>query len=293
MRKTHRSRRKPEHPTTDRWMVSYADFITLLFAFFTTLYAISNMDAQKMGRIVLAMKSAFDQEVLPDSHGAGIVPAPLQGNALDAGGSILPHIVTPGSQTSQLPKTRPKPLKDVKDQLDRMVTEENLASKIKVSLDRRGLIIRLGELNFFDSGSAVIKPSARSLLDRLAAILFQSDSKIRVEGHTDNVPISTSRYPSNWELSTARATSLVLYLIENHGFDPQKLSASGYGEFRPLAANDTDENRAQNRRVDLVVLNEESTAQEPTREWLQKMVSTTLPTSSLTGTPTAPPETPR
>ena len=267
MRRFRRPKRTQEHFNQDRWLVSYADFITLLFAFFTTLYAISNVDAQKLGRMVMAMKAAFDQE-LPGQGSKGAVPSPVGGNSIHPAGSIRPAL-TPEMKTGPVPGKEPLPLPEVKNQIEKIINEEDLSKKIKLTLDRRGMIIRLGELNFFDSGSSALKPEARTILDKIAAILLPLNYTIHIEGHTDNVPISTSRYPSNWELSTARATSMVLYLIETHGFDPQKLSASGYGEFRPIAPNDNPENRAQNRRVDLVVLNEEARSQEPAGQGVQ------------------------
>jgi chemotaxis protein MotB len=266
----HRRQRKTHEPSNhDRWLVSYADFITLLFAFFTTLYAISNVDAQKLGRMVMAMKAAFDQE-LPGRGDKGAVPASVGGNAISPAGSIRPALV-PEVKNGPVPEKKLLPMPEVKRQIEKVIEEEDLAKKVKLSLDRRGMIIRMGELNFFDSGSSNLKPEAKTILDKIAAVLLPNDYSIRVEGHTDNVPISTSKYPSNWELSTARATSMVLYLITTHGFDPQKLSASGYGEFRPIAPNDTPENRAQNRRVDLVVLNEEARFQEPANEALKTL----------------------
>ncbi len=264
MRSTRRLKKSHDTANHDRWLVSYADFITLLFAFFTTLYAISNVDAQKLGRMVVAMKAAFDQN-LPGQGDKGSLPLPSGGNAVSPAGHIRPALV-PEMKTGPVPMKQPIPLPEIKQKIETVIEEEDLAKKVKVTLDRRGMIIRLGELNFFDSGSANLRPEAKTVLDKIAAVLLPHDYSIRIEGHTDNVPISTSRYPSNWELSTARATSMVLYMITTHGFDPQKLSASGYGEFRPIAPNDTSENRSQNRRVDLVVLNEEARSQEPEKE---------------------------
>lgn len=264
MRIIRKHRKVQDHYNQDRWLVSYADFITLLFAFFTTLYAISTVDAQKLGRMVVAMKAAFDQE-LPSQRSKAVTPSPVEGNAVHKSGSIRPNL-TSEMKTGPIPGKESLLLSEVKNQIEKIINEEDLSKKIKLTLDRRGMIVRLGELNFFDSGSAALKPEARPILDKIAAVLLPSDYIIHIEGHTDNIPISTSRYPSNWELSTARATSMVLYLIETHGFDPQKLSASGYGEFRPIAPNDSPENRAQNRRVDLVVLNEEARFQEPSSQ---------------------------
>jgi chemotaxis protein MotB len=130
-------------------------------------------------------------------------------------------------------------------------------------MDSRGLIVSLGEVGFFDSGSDGIKPEGRTLLDTLATSLMTLDNQIRVEGHTDDVPIHTGRFPSNWELSTARATSVVSYLVLKFGLSPERLSAAGYAEFRPTASNDTEEGRARNRRVDILVMDPRYAMAEP------------------------------
>jgi chemotaxis protein MotB len=116
-----------------------------------------------------------------------------------------------------------------------------------------GLVISLREVGFFESGSAEIRASSMPAFERLANLLGESDSDIRIEGHTDNVPIHNSRFASNWDLSTARATATIRLLIVNYGFDPQRLTAAGYAEYRPIATNETPEGRAMNRRVDVVV----------------------------------------
>jgi chemotaxis protein MotB len=120
--------------------------------------------------------------------------------------------------------------------------------------ETEGLVISLREFGFFDSGSPTLKPSAMPALDRIASILAVRTYRLRLEGHTDNVPIHTSQMASNWELSTARATELVRLLIQHYGFAPERLSAAGYAEYHPIADNSTPQGRAQNRRVDIVIL---------------------------------------
>jgi chemotaxis protein MotB len=135
--------------------------------------------------------------------------------------------------------------------------------KVHTRLEPRGLVVSLGEIGFFDSGSDQIQPEGKILLDTLATSLVSLGNYIRIEGHTDNVPIRTSRFPSNWELSTARATAVISHLVANFGMQPKLVSAAGYAEYRPCAPNDTVEGKARNRRVDIVVLNPAAAGVEP------------------------------
>jgi chemotaxis protein MotB len=126
---------------------------------------------------------------------------------------------------------------------------------LEIKARREGLVVSLREIGFYESGSSALRPSSRDAIDRLAAILESRTESLRIEGHTDNVPIHTSHFASNWELSTARASDLIKELVDRYHFDPQRLSAAGYAEFHPVAPNDTAEGRAHNRRVDIVILN--------------------------------------
>jgi chemotaxis protein MotB len=277
-----RKKKPAEHVNHERWLVSYADFITLLFAFFTTLYAISTVDAQKMGKMVTSMRASFDSSMFPPGADRIMV---MPGSSSSA--------ASPTSATSKEASQRIRTAKEnngraavmqalkdmksnfgakgdagknlgsLKQNIESLVGKSALGSKVETRMDRRGLIITLGEGGFFDSGSDQLKPEGRVLLDAIATGLAATDNHIRVEGHTDNVPIRNSRFPSNWELSTARATTIIAYLVPKFGFTPSMLSAAGYGEYRPIATNDTDEGRARNRRIDIVVLNPQLAQLEP------------------------------
>ena len=154
-------------------------------------------------------------------------------------------------------------LGQLKKRVESLLSAEVLMGRVQAHIDARGLIISLGEAGIFDSGSDQIKPEGKTLLDTIAGSLVSLGNQIRVEGHTDNVPIRNSRFPSNWELSTSRATAMISYLIVNLGFTPELLSAAGYGEFRPTDSNDTPDGRAHNRRVDIVILNPTTALAEP------------------------------
>jgi chemotaxis protein MotB len=275
------SRKKEKHEEeggSERWLVSYADFITLLFAFFTTLYAISTVDAQKMGKMVTSMRASFDSTVF--DQGSKTLSLSKGTGGTDSSSSVIPNRTLPNSiqvatktikewgdtkTASQKPvpsggKTLASLQRDVQTLLGTAVLNKG---NVRTYLEPRGLIISLGENGVFDSGSDQIKPEGKVLLDTIATGLISQGKYIRIEGHTDNVPISNSRFPSNWELSTARATAVVSLLIVKFGLRPDLISAAGYAEYRPAASNDTDEGRARNRRVDIVVLNPATAGVEP------------------------------
>ena len=275
-----RKKKPPEHVSHERWLVSYADFITLLFAFFTTMYAISTVDAQKMGRMVLSMRASFDSSMFPSgSDTLSLSSGSSAGSPM--GVDVLENVATSkekaqkdfslaglrelksnSSAAAEL-KAEQASLGKIRRSVESLVQARNMGGKVHTRMEGRGLVISLGEGGFFDSGSDQLKNEGRELLDSIAQSLLASDNQVRVEGHTDDVPIRTTRFPSNWELSTARATTIVSYLVSRFSFSPEKLSAAGYGEFRPIAENGTPEGRARNRRVDIVVLNSTVAKNEP------------------------------
>jgi chemotaxis protein MotB len=253
-----------EHENLERWLVSYADFITLLFAFFVTMYSVSRVDGKKLGSAVDSLQRALGS-VMPiqiTQSQAGVFPkesvpiqfslTPIEGKAYTADGKALEKVARQIS-------------KDV-EQLTRskQIRGETLSPlQIRFIIEKRGLVIRVSEHIFFRSGEASVRPEFVPVLDVIGQALEKIPHQIRVEGHTDSVPIQTAQFPSNWELSTARATNILRYLLTHFNFDPERLSAAGYGEFRPIASNAAPEGRLQNRRVDLVILSQEETEKEP------------------------------
>jgi len=273
-------RRKQKHEeeegSSERWLVSYADFITLLFAFFTTLYAISTVDAEKGGKLVTSMRAAFDtalfepgSRTLSTSKGSGAAESseivqshPSQKNdGVDARILKRSRAAQPAAKKTVL--SGDSDMGRLKKNVESVLGEEVLKGRVRAHIEPRGLIISVGENGVFDSGSDRIKPEGINLIDTIGASLVSVANQIRIEGHTDNVPISNVRFPSNWELSTARATAVISYLIGSFGLKPELVSAAGYAEFRPCATNDTEEGRARNRRVDIVVLNPAAASVEP------------------------------
>ncbi len=222
----------------DRWLVSYADFITLLFAFFVVLFAFARADQKKQTQVAQAVSKALNS----------------------AGGSSTPDAESSTQQAKASSEELLTPMQ-VKYDLGRVQHDLSLALAQQISqktvameMGRDGLVISLREAGFFDSGSATPKPEALPTLRAIAERLGVTPYDLRIEGHTDNVPIHTAQFDSNWELSSGRATHIARIFLEMKAIPPDRLSAAGFAEFHPVASNDTAEGRAQNRRVDLVVL---------------------------------------
>ncbi len=228
-----RRRLHAEDENPDRWVVSYADFITLLFAFFTAMYAISRVDTGKLQLFAGSMRTAFKA-------------APVQSSP------VIEGIVPIPEDTLRLEK-----------EVSRAVAALKAPEDISVRRDDRGVVISIGDNLLFDVGQAVVKKSSVPALSAIASVITRVSNHVVVEGHTDNVPVSAtgrgarSVYASNWELSTARATGVLQYFLGNYGLPAERFSASGYAEFRPVASNATPQGRTKNRRVDIVLLSEE------------------------------------
>lgn len=230
----------------DRWLVSYADFITLLFGFFVVLYAFARADEKKRTQLPVAIDSAF--------KALGVYPEyslrpPNTGDGTPVSGPVITTV------------ERPLATALVKDDLDRIGRDlqRGLAGPIAqhtvvIQMGRDGLVISLREAGFFDSGSATPRAEALPILHKIAATLARTPYDLRVEGHTDNVPIHTAQFDSNWDLSSARANRIGRMLLEIRAAPPERLSTAGYAEFHPVDSNDTADGRANNRRVDLVIL---------------------------------------
>jgi chemotaxis protein MotB len=248
-----RKKKHEEHVNHERWLVSYADFITLLFAFFVTLYAISQVDAKKLGKLVESMQSAFDTRVF-DSGSPKL--------ALSEGvtkGVEQQKLVEPISPPVSVAPT----LEALQTNIQAKLVRAKFVDRVRMVQEKRGLIISLTEAGFFDPGESTLKKSGEQVVDMIAETLMTNPYHFRIEGHTDALPIHTDRFPSNWELSTARATFILSYLTTRFAFEPTRLSVAGYGEYRPIAPNNTVEGRSMNRRVDIVILSESEKQHEP------------------------------
>ncbi len=229
--------RHPRRAPHDRWLIPYADFVTLLFAFFTALYAVTAVDATRLPTMAEGLRAAIGAEAEP------LEPTP--------------PVPTPAPAPENL---APRPA-DVRDAIERALGEDLAAARLELIEDRRGLVLAIPEALSFDTGSAELSGVAAQLMGRVAGVLRTLPNAVRVEGHTDDTPIHTPRFTSNWDLSTARATEVVAFFI-GAGLAPNRLSAAGYSEYHPRAGNDTAEGRARNRRVDIVLLNEATRVSE-------------------------------
>ncbi len=250
---------KKEHGNHERWLVSYADFITLLFAFFVVLYSSAQADKGRVGQLALAIQVAFQQMGIfqaSNSRPALMTSEPMPFSNVqivensernEAMGRL---VNSPQGELTNAPAR--EVMTNLQNQLEFALSPEIKKHTITVTPTREGIIVSLKEAGFFDSGSATVRPDALPTTAHFINVIRSYPVHIRIEGHMDNVPIHTARFDSNWELSTARATEMI---IAQYGIAPNRLSASGYGEYCRVASNDTPGGRAQNRRVDLVLLN--------------------------------------
>lgn len=235
----------------ERWLVSYADFITLLFAFFVVLYATAEADQKKQVEFSQSINEAF--------RALGIFPSAMKQHtgtnvASDAKEKpAIPMNIVMGEDVLAPARVK-SDLEQIGRELQRTLSNEVASHTVSIEMGRSGLVISLREAGFFASGSAAPKPETLQTLQRIAAALGHTSYELRVEGHTDNVPIHNAQFDSNWELSTARATNIARLLLGMKAIAADRLSAAGYAEFHPVAPNNTPDGRAKNRRVDLVVL---------------------------------------
>lgn len=219
----------------ERWLVSYADFITLLFAFFVVLFASSRVDKKKTGALATSMQSAFQ-------------------------GSALVHAATQPAPAALPPPSSGNPLET---ELKSALSSELDRNFVSLEAGAQELTLSLKEVGFFDSGSASLRPTSAATVERIAAVLKGYQNQIRLEGHSDNVPISSARFASNWELSTARAIEITRLLTTQFGIEPARLSVAGFAEYRPVRPNADPAGRAANRRVDLVIIGPVAQAAAP------------------------------
>jgi chemotaxis protein MotB len=243
-----------DQENSERWLLTYADLITLLLAFFIVMYSMSQIDAKKFGQMKTQLSSIlrggntiFPKGQYAESDGSGVLKIgdlhmiqkrirakfSLQGDY---------RYIEAGEGPNQ---------------------KRNIADAVTSEIGERGLTIRIKDYALFESGKADLRAEALDVLEAVANEIVASGNHICIEGHTDNLPISTQKFPSNWELSTARSTSVLRFLVEKKGFSPDKISARGFGEFRPIASNATDVGRSRNRRVDIVLLSDMLSSVEP------------------------------
>jgi len=235
---------EPEKENNERWLITYSDLITLLLVFFIVLYSMSQQDKAKYEEIAQSLKGALtgSANAMDGSPGKSMIP----GNP-----GALPNEPENKSETAE-----EKKMKEIKKKVEELAKNEGLQASISVSQEERGIVIRIVEHLLFESGSAELTPKAKDILLSIGKILQTNSSQyIRIEGHTDNMPISNDKFPSNWELSVIRSTNVLKLFADKANINDQLLSGIGYGEFRPIADNKTEIGRSKNRRVEIVILN--------------------------------------
>ncbi|MCL0067913.1 OmpA family protein [Peptococcaceae bacterium] len=228
----------------DRWIFTYADLITMLLIFFILMYVMSRVDEKRFEALIRSVQQTV-------GGGGDIVydagPTITEGTFDPMHAEVLIH--------GELMEMRE--LLEVKEKLEKYIAERGLQDQIIVTLEERGVVISFIGTALFPLGSDKMFKESEEIIIEIGKILTEIDNYIRIEGHTDNLPINTPRFPSNWELSSARALAVLHKLQQESGIDPRRLSATGYGEYRPVKPNDTEETRKYNRRVDLVVLRDD------------------------------------
>lgn len=239
-----------EHENHERWLVSYADFITLLFAFFVVMYSVSSVNEGKFRVLSDSLVSSF-------------------ANNKPVGELSLVNLPIQKSKSIQV-KEEQKSTDNIRSYLKvaNAITAAKVPQGVKITSTERGLNIRIKDEALFSSGSASINPQIEEFIDLIASLVKDLPNLIAVEGHTDNQPIRSAAFPSNWDLSTARANALIRYLTEHHQLAPNRFSSTGYAGTRPVESNDTPDGQASNRRVELIVLRDTSAEASPTHPFL-------------------------
>lgn len=259
-------KREENHSSSERWMVTYSDLITLLMIFFVVMYSMSQVDAEKFKALAESLSISLGGgggagiEVFENPGGSSVLEGGSNPQNPEQGKTDNKSGMSGNSGNSELETMT---LEGIKAKLDQFAKANNIQAKLVSSLEERGLVVSIQETLLFGSGSAEITPNAHTILEKISSVLAAVPNYIRVEGHTDYLPIHTEKFPSNWELSVLRATNVVHILINEGKIGAERLSAIGFGEYRPVADNKAEEGRNRNRRVDLVILNSTYDLVEP------------------------------
>ncbi|GAB6273898.1 MAG: flagellar motor protein MotB [Peptococcaceae bacterium] len=243
-----RKRRDEKHSGMERWLITYADMITLLLIFFIVMYSLGQLDLEKFRYLAQSLSQAMG--------GGGTV-------LISGGPSVASGKTGVWSLPSEAEQQELKQLANVQEELTGYIKESNLQTKVSVTSEERGIVLSFQEEVLFVIGSAELTPKAREIIQKIYPVLHNVPNYIRVEGHTCDLPIHNTFYHSNWELSSARAIAVVKELFNKHSFPPQRLAALAYGEYRPRVRNDSETHRQMNRRVDIVILRSEYQGSEP------------------------------
>ena len=275
-----------EEEVGEAWLLPYSDLMTLLLALFIALFAMSQTDSSKMQALAQAFTAAFNMG--GPSFFSGMGPSTSMPNTP----------TTSADSTNSAYMQENENLREAQEKLEQYIKENNLQDQVSTELSEEGLMIRLKEKALFSSGPAALQGQAEQIVPVIAGLLASLPERVTISGHTDNVPIATAQFPSNWELSSARAVSLMRGLMGvQPSLNPARFSALGYSEYRPIATNDTEEGRAQNRRVEVFIARSMRFSQDDTISASDGQVKTsanassaTMPKASAPAAPTGTPE---
>jgi len=257
-----RNKNEEEAGGTPEWLLTYSDMVTLVLTFFVMLFSMATIDKQKFEDVATSFRSAFltisSGEIFNSNRGKDLIAILEQNNAVDEEELEVNNKREMGGVTEEeiveaVQALRAQKLENVKKQVEEAIIKLDLGEHVRIIEEKHAVTLRLDSIILFDLGSAVIKDSGIEILEKLGNMLKELDNDITIQGHTDNLPINTRDYPTNWELSTRRATNVVRFLIERCHLDPSRLTAAGNGEYRPVMPNDSEENRQKNRRIDIII----------------------------------------
>lgn len=228
-----------DEPKGDEWLATYSDCVTLLMTFFVLLYAMSSVDENKMRALAQAFRS-----VMAGEAGDTILEYSLYNGDVPLIGGEIPTDTVDGEKIEE----------SMYYQVSKFVADHDLEAVVDIIESDLGVVIQLRDNILFETSKSDLRSESKEILDSISGLISSLNNNIVVEGHTDNRPINTAEFPSNWELSVDRAVNVVRYFVENGKIDPKRLSATGYGEFQPIVDNDTEENMEKNRRVNILIM---------------------------------------
>jgi chemotaxis protein MotB len=256
-----RNAKHVQHANHERWIVSYADFVTLLFAFFVVMFATANADKGKANVVATAVRVALDQE-----KSSSVAQAMAESEATDHNSEQSSSAAAKRSaEQAQKAARAMLELMPSMELLEKELRSEIQKGTVELHMEGRGLAISFKQAAFFDSGSDTVKSSALPIIAKVGEALRKIPNLVRLEGHTDNTPIHTARFVSNWDLSAARAIAVLVVFTDRFHIERERMSIGGYADVAPITTNDDEKGKARNRRVDVVILNEFGASAEPGR----------------------------
>jgi len=259
MSKTNRKSLPEDEPQegAPEWMTTYSDLVTLLLTFFILLFSMASVDSKKFEEVAKSLRSAFmdtsNGEMYDYNNGKDVVSLLEDNMPTDTEDEEVNNNDKEGNPSDSEAQKKEEAIAEFKEKVEQLILGLDINEYVHVIDTKTSVILRIDSVILFDIGKADIKGSGKETIQKIGELMNKLDTKVAVQGHTDNIPINTRLFPTNWELSTKRATNVVLYLVNECGLEPTELTATGNGEFRPIAPNDTEENRQKNRRIDIVI----------------------------------------